>query len=223
MTKPPPTTESTPSWAAELSLRERAFVQEFIVDLNGRAAGVRAGLGKNPKSAGEMAAKLRKKPAVAEAISILLTESAGLAGVNVVNEIAAVAHSRITDYLKLDESGRLVLTVKNLDDLPDQAKAAISKLKQRVLEDGTLITEVELHPKMEALDRLARVLGIYRPERFEADHHHEHEFIDPISRIKERLIALKRAREAGPILEIDLPARRIAPPQPERSAPVIDA
>jgi hypothetical protein len=40
-------------------------VEEFIVDLNGRAAGMRAGLGKNPKSAGEIASKMRKKPHVA--------------------------------------------------------------------------------------------------------------------------------------------------------------
>jgi hypothetical protein len=40
MTKPLPITESTPAWAAGLSDRERRFVAEYIVDLNGRAAGV---------------------------------------------------------------------------------------------------------------------------------------------------------------------------------------
>jgi hypothetical protein len=52
MTKLPVATESPPAWAAGLSLRERRFVEEFIVDLNGRAAGVPAGLGKNPKKHG---------------------------------------------------------------------------------------------------------------------------------------------------------------------------
>src|ERR1700678_2548207 len=108
MTKPPPTTEDAPSWAADLSLRERRFVEEFIVDLNGRAAGVRAGLGKNPKSGGEMAARLRKKPAVAAAISALMAERNGVTGAAVVGELGAIAFSNIKNYLKL-ENGRLVL------------------------------------------------------------------------------------------------------------------
>jgi phage terminase small subunit len=224
MTKLPPNTESTPEWAEELSDKERRFVEAYVISLNGKEAAIAAGMGRNPKSASEMASKLRKKPRVAEAISKLMNQRSGMAGVSVVNEIAAIAYSRITDYLKLDENGRAVLTVKNLEDLPEQARAAICKLKQRVLEDGTIITEVELHPKMEALDRLGRVHGIYRPERFEAEHHHEHELVDPMKRIQERLAALRRNLDAEPVAEIDGPPKRtsIAPPRPEPQAPVID-
>jgi Terminase small subunit len=222
MTKLPPTTESTPKWAEGLNEKERRFVEAYVISLSGVHAGEAAGLGKTRKSASEIASKWRKKQHIANAISLLMNERSGMAGVSVVNEIAAVAYSRIDHYLKLDDKGRLVLTVKNLEDLPEQARAAISKLKQRVLEDGTIITEVELHPKMEALDRLARVHGIYRPERFEAEHHHQHETVDPMSRILERMAALKKALDAEPVAEIDPPPRRVEPPQPERTPLTID-
>jgi phage terminase small subunit len=208
----PVPTEDAPSWAADLSLRERAFVQEYIVDLNGRAAGVRAGLGKNPKSAGEMAAKLRAKPHVAAAISALMNEKHGIVGARVVAELGAIAYTRMTDFVRLDK-GRLVLKVKDLDELPDEAKAAIAKLKERENDDGSISIEVELHDKLSALDKLGKSIGLFKEH--EVSVLHTVKFVDPISRIKERLNALKRAREVGPISEIDSPPKRIAPPQPQ--------
>jgi phage terminase small subunit len=219
MTKLPTKTDDTPTWAAGLSLRERRFVQEFIVDLNGRQAAIRCGFGKSAKSAGEIASQMRRKPTVAAAISALLNERNGVAGAAVVSELGAIAFSRITDFLKLD-NGRLVLAVKNLDELPDEAKAAISRLKERVNDDGSISIDVELHDKLGALDRLGKSIGLFK-ERADVNHHHEIEFIDPLARIKERLNALRRSQEAGPIVEIDAPPKRTALPRPE--APIIDA
>jgi hypothetical protein len=51
---------------------------------------------------------------------------------------------------------------------------------------------------------------------------HQIEFTDPVARIKERLNALRRSRADVPDVVIDPPPRRIAPPQPERQAPIID-
>jgi phage terminase small subunit len=218
----PTKTDNGSVWAADLSLRERRFVEEFIVDLNGRQAAIRAGLGKSAKSASEMASRMRKKPAVAAAISALMAERNGVTGAAVVSEIGALAFSRITDFLKL-ENGRLVLAVASLDDLPDKAKAAIAKIKERVDPGTGLITiEVELWDKISALDKLGKTLGIFR-QRAEVAHTHEIEFIDPLARIKERLNALRRSQEAGPVVEIQPPVERIAPPQPRSEPPVIDA
>jgi phage terminase small subunit len=218
MTKLPTKTEDAPTWAAELTPRERRFVEEYIVDLNGKAAAIRAGLGKSAKSATEMASRMRKKPHVAAAISALMAERNGVTGAAVVGELGAIAFSKITDYLKL-ENGRLVLTVSDLNELPDEAKAAIAKLRERANDDGTVTIEVELHDKIAALDKLGKALGIFK-ERSEVDHHHEVEFVDPLERIRQRLNTLKRAREAEPEMEIQ-PPLRITPPQSERPAPII--
>jgi phage terminase small subunit len=215
MTALPPATESTPTWAADLSLRERRFVQEYVVDLNGRAAGVRAGLGGNPKSAGEMAAKLRAKPHVAAAISSLMNEQHGVAGARIISELGAIAYSRMSDIVQLDEKGRLVLKVKNLDELPDEAKAAIVKLKERHNEDGTITIEVELADKLVALTRLGQAVTLFKEADVNHRHKHEVEIVDPKARIMERLAALKKALDAEAPIEVEPPVRR---PQLPRAA-----
>jgi phage terminase small subunit len=222
MTKLPVATESPPAWAAGLSLRERRFVEEFIVDLNGRAAGTRARLGNNPKSAGEIASKMRKKPHVAAAISALMAERNGVTGAAVVGELGAIAFSRITDYLKL-QNKRLVLAVDDLDELPDEAKAAIAKLKERVNDDGSISIEVELHDKLGALTRLGQSISLFKEADVNHRHKHEHEIVDPLQRIRERLNALRRSRADVPDVVIDPPPKRIVPPSAERQPPVIDA
>jgi phage terminase small subunit len=121
VSKPPIPTEAAPPWAADLSLRERRFVEEYIVDLNGRQAAIRAGLGKSIKSATEMASRMRKNPTVAAAISALMAERSGVTGAAVVGELGAIAFSRITDYLKL-ENKRLVLAVDDLNELTDERR-----------------------------------------------------------------------------------------------------
>jgi phage terminase small subunit len=220
----PVPTEDTrvPQWDAELTLREKRFVEEYIIDLNGRAAAIRAGLGKTVKSSTEMASRMRKKPAVAAAISALMAERSGVTGAAVVGELGAIAFSKITNYLKL-ENGRLVLAVKSLDELPDEAVAAIARLRERVDPDTGLVSiDVELYDKLGALDKLGKTLGVFK-ERSEVAHTHEIEFVDPLDRIRERLNALRKAQDAEPIAEIEPPLQRIAPPQPGRTAPVIDA
>jgi phage terminase small subunit len=214
----PTKTVNTPTWAAELTLRERRFVEEYIIDLNGRQAAIRAQLGKTIKSATEIASRMRKKATVAAAIGALMAERSGATATAVLSELGAVAFSRISNYLKIDK-GRLVLAVSNLNDLSDEAGAAIAKLKERVNDDGTVSIEVELHSKIDALDKLAKVLSLYR-ERAEVAHTHEHTFdVDPLDAINERLNALARAQRAPLVPEIDSPVRRSLPPV--KDAPLI--
>jgi phage terminase small subunit len=224
MTRIPVKTENTPQWAAELTLRERRFVEEYIIDLNGRRAGVRAGLG-NPKSAGEIASRMRKKATVAAAISALMAERNGVTATAVVNELGAIAFSKITDYLRI-ENGRLVLAVADLNDLSDEAKSAIAKLRERINEDGSISIEVELHDKIPALNLLGKSVGVF-VDRQEISGPNggpiEVAEADPMDRINERLSSLRGAQEAEALAEFDSPVARIAPPQPERRGLVIDA
>lgn len=223
MTKPPPTTESTPPWAAELSLRERRFVEEYVIDLNGRQAAIRAGLGRNPKSAGEMAARMRKKPHVAAAISALMTECSGVTGAAVVNELGAIAFSRITDYLKL-ENGRLVLTVADLNSLSDESKAAIAKLRERVNDDGSISIEVELHDKIAALDRLGKATRLFvNRQEVSGPNGDPIEYKETVEDVRSRIRArLERLAKGYGAVEVDPPVRQIAPPT-QPAAPIIDA
>jgi terminase small subunit-like protein len=148
-------------------------------------------------------------------------------GAAVVNELGAIAFSKITDYLKI-ENGRLVLAVSNLNDLPDEAKAAIARLRERVNDDGSISIEVELHDKLVALDKLGKSIGLFK-ERHEVSGPNggpvqlEDTVADIRQRIKDRLAKLAAAREAEVVAEFQPPPRRLAPPLQPMTAPVIDA
>jgi len=150
--------EPAPQWAADLSPRERRFVEEYIIDLNGRAAAIRAGLGRTPKSATEMASRMKRKATVAAAIAQLVQERGNVTGSRVLEEIARIAFAKMSDFARV-EKGSLVIT--DTAQLTEDQQAAISEISETVTESGRTI-RVKLHDKGAALDKLAKVLGMYR-------------------------------------------------------------
>jgi phage terminase small subunit len=218
--------KAPPAWARDLSPVEMRFVQEYVIDLNGMQAALRAGLGgknKNKKSAGSVAARIKKRAHVASAITALLAEQSGVTASAIVGELGAIGFSRITDYLKL-ENGRLALAVDDLKDLPDEAAAAISKLRERVWDDGTITIEVELHDKVAALNMLAKATPFFK-ERGEIKHSVEIEEDDPLDRIRARIDQLIKNNQAFDASrgEIDAPVQRPALPPAAKVGPIIDA
>lgn len=153
-TRPP---EAAPTWAAQLTPREQRFVEEYVIDLNSKAAAIRAGLGKTPKSATEIASRMRKKAHVAAAISQLISERSGTTGVAVLNEIARLAFAKMTDFARV-VNGSLVIT--DTADLTEDQQAAISEIIETVNENGRTI-RIKLHDKLSALDKLAKAVRLY--------------------------------------------------------------
>jgi hypothetical protein len=220
-----PAPKAPPKWAADLSPVEMRFVQEYVIDLNGMAAGLRAGLGgkgKNRKSAGSVASRIKKRAHVAAAISALMAEQTGVTASAIVGELGAIGFSRITDYLKL-ENGRLALAVDDLKDLPDEAAAAISKLRERVWDDGTITIEVELHDKVAALTLLGKSVSLFK-ERGKIAHTHTIEEADPLESIRARINQLVKNNQAyeASRREVAPPLSRAALPPAEKEGPVID-
>src|SRR5690348_16931724 len=125
----PVAAERTPSWSAELTLRERRFVEEYLVDLNGTEAAVRAGLGKTRKSSTEIACRLRRKMTVATAIATLMNERAATTGSRIVEELARVGFAKITDFVRV-EDGRLIVT--DTGKLSEDQQAAICEISETV-------------------------------------------------------------------------------------------
>jgi hypothetical protein len=202
-----------PKYLEGLSPREAKWLGEYLVDLHGGDAAQRAGLGKTRKSQIEIGSKLKKK--LAANISAALAARHDITSTAVISELGAVAFSRITDYLKI-ENGRIVLAVKDLNELPDEAKAAISKLRERVWEDGTLSIEIELHDKIAAMAQLGRAMGI--KDRTEVDHSHKVivEEEDPRASIMKHLAQLERnlrvEGEARATVEPPVQRAGLAPP-----------
>lgn len=221
----PVPTEKAPAWASGLSDKEWRWVLEYLVDLNARQATLRCGFAKgNVKSATEIGSRFKRR--LAANISAALAERSGITATAVVSELGAVAFSRITDFLKL-ENGRLVLTVSDLSELSEEAKAAIAKLRERVNDDGSVSIEVELHDKLGALDKLGKSIGLFK-ERAEVTHIRDYEAEaeaaeDVRRRIDERLKQLRRALNAETVAEIEPPVARVALPIQPVAQPIIDA
>lgn len=78
----------------KLNLKQQLFIEEYLVDLNGTQAAIRAGYA--PKSAATTAAKLLKTPAIKDAIKTQqekLTDEIGITQKEVLQQLINIAHS----------------------------------------------------------------------------------------------------------------------------------
>lgn len=210
-----------PVWAAQLTPREHRFVSEYIIDLNATEAGVRAGLGKTRKSSTEIASRLRRKQTVAQAISVLIAQNSGATSSRLIEELGKLAFSSITDVVKV-KNGQVIVT--DTDDLTPDQRASIAEISETVGEGGRTI-KVKLHDKLSALDKLAKVLSIYKEREAPRYEVPESDRVEAIrARISARLDKMRAiAEEQGRVIpEIQPPLRRIASP-PQKFVRIIDA
>ena len=147
MTKP----ARQPSEPRTLSARQRAFVSEYVIDRNATQAAIRAGYGK-----GEYGRQLVTKPHVRAAIDAELDRMAAETGVTaerVIKELARLAFSDVRDLASW--SGQLA-TVKDSDEISDDAAAAIQEVG--MTPSGI---KLKLVDKRAALEALGKHLGIF--------------------------------------------------------------
>jgi phage terminase small subunit len=214
-------TVDTQTWAAQLTPREHRFVSEYIIDLNATEAGVRAGLGKTRKSSTEIASRLRRKHAVAQAITVLIAQNSGATGSRIIEELGKLAFADVTGIVKV-KAGQVIVT--DTDELTADQRASIAEISETIGEGGRTI-KVKLHDKLSALDKLAKVLSLYKEREAPRSEVPSNETVEAIrARITERLnkmraIADERARA---IPEIQPPMRRIEAP-PTKAVRIIDA
>ena len=129
----------------------RAFVTEYLKDLNGAAAAERAGY--STHTARKIASALLKKPAIAAAIRTEMEKREERTKVTVdrvVQELAAVAFANIGDAF--DDEGNLLAIGK----MPRAFQSAL-EIYQR--DDKGI--RIKMHDKIAALEKLARHLGMF--------------------------------------------------------------
>lgn len=153
----------------QLAPIERVFVDAFVSDIqaDATAAGrkvidfVREYGGRTGKSARYYADKIMSRPMVQAAIEervTRITEQLEITAYKVVKEVAIIAQSSITEYYDIDpQTGYMQLALHKCT--PDQLRA-IKSIKIRETNSGRT-EEIELHPKMQALDMLFKYMGLY--------------------------------------------------------------
>lgn len=151
---------------AVLPPKQTQFAHEYVIDLNGAQAAIRAGY--SARSATERAYELLRMPEIAALIEKLMAERAVRTQIQqdaVINELAHLAFSCVTHYTVNEETGDLALS----DTAPVGAMAAVQTVNHRkrvrVDKDGATVTtydtEVRLWDKPKALFLLGRHVGLF--------------------------------------------------------------
>jgi len=126
----------------ELTPKQARFAEEYVKDLNGTRAAIRAGYSAN--SADAQASTLLTNPRVGTAIAELKRKRSlktAITAERVLKEIALLAFSDFTHY-QVDEEGVVTLT----PGAPKNAKRAVQAVKRKVryAADGSREVEVEI-------------------------------------------------------------------------------
>ena len=115
-----------------LTLLQERFCEEYLIDLNGTRAYIRAGYSAKPDIAKVAACNLLTKPEIQDRISQLMEERSKRTQIkadNVLQEIPRLAFHNIENYCDWDEDGNLFITPGK--EIPRQLKAAIKKINKR--------------------------------------------------------------------------------------------
>ena len=145
---------------ARLSKRQRAFVDEYLIDLNATQAAIRAGY-KRSDYTDTNAAKLLENTSIAEEIEKAMAERSKRTGINqdrVLHEIAKLALVNAADVIDMD-------TATVLPDAKPEDLACIQSVKVKRTAKGKSIIEereVRFYDKKASLELLGRHLGMFK-------------------------------------------------------------
>ena len=188
----------------KLTRKQQKFVDEYLVDLNGTQAAIRAGY--SIATATEIAHENLRKPHIAAAIDVAMATSPGITRTRIVHELALIGFANMLDYMKPQADGTAYLDFSELTR--DQA-AAIGEITVEEYTEGrgdearpVKRVKFKLSEKQGALEKLGKVLGMFK-ER----HEHsgpgggpvQHATIDrPEKETREEWLA-RRRRELGAV------------------------
>lgn len=146
-----------------LSPKMRRFCEEYIVDLNGTQAAIRAGY--SERTAKAIASENLTKPDVRKYIKNLREEARERNRIKLDELIQTLAAIVRLDPIDLfNDNG----TVKNLSDIPESARKCITELKLMEISsvDGPIgmMKTIKLTSKLEAIEKLMKHLGGYEKD-----------------------------------------------------------
>jgi len=149
----------------ELTDQQQLFVDEYLIDINGTQAAIRAGYA--PKNADVKASKLLRIAKVRAAVDKALAERSKRTGVNqdrVIQELAKIAFADMGTFVSWDKNG---ITLTKSDTLSRDDTAAVSEISEVEIDNGGFTkksTKIKLHSKESALEKLGKHLGMFKDE-----------------------------------------------------------
>jgi len=160
----------------KLTPKQRRFVEEYLIDLNGTQAAIRAGY--SPNTAKEIASENLTKPNIAAAIAKAMADRSRRTGITVdrvLEEIAKIAFVNAADIINVDGS------VEWNAERHDTAAVQSVKVKTIPAEDGNIVErEVRLYDKAKSLEMLGRHLGLFN-DKMQLTHLQPPTFVDDLT------------------------------------------
>ena len=145
-----------------LTIKQERFCREYVLDLNGTQAVIRAGY--SEKGASVQATRLLSNPRVKQRVSELLkhaTEEAELSLAVVMQQLKKILESNISDYSTWSDS---YITMKPSCDLARDQTSVIESIYTASTKDGTPQVRVKLHNKLKAAELILKVLELAQLE-----------------------------------------------------------
>ena len=143
----------------QLSYKQERFCQEYIKDLNGTQAALRAG--HSAKGASIASVRHLKVPVVQQYIAHLQQQYAKKIEITteaILQEFAKIGLANIQNYITNGNH------TKDLTEIPPEHAACVASIKvtEVISSNNTRITtEMKLHDKISALEKLGRHLGLF--------------------------------------------------------------
>lgn len=154
-----------------LTARESRFIDEFLVDLNGTQAAIRARYSK--KTARFTACRLLAKPEIADEVARRrqqISAELQISANDIARELAKLGFANMADYMKVGKDGdpHLDFTSLTRDQTAALSEVTVDDFLDGRGEDSREVRRVKfkLCDKRASLDSLAKILGYIR-ERHE--------------------------------------------------------
>lgn len=155
-----------PAKVSKLNPKQKRFCQEYVIDLNGTQAAIRAGY--SARTANEQAAQLLAKLSIQAFVKKLqkgISKRLEVSADKVVQELAKIGFCNIQDYIETGNS------TKDLSGIERDTAAPISSIKVTKTTGGKgegaweqEAVEFKLHNKVSALETLGKHLGIFEKD-----------------------------------------------------------
>lgn len=145
---------------SNLSTKRLRFVEEFLIDLNGTQAAIRAGYAAG--SAKVAASRLLSNDNVAAEIGALrakLSQRLEITAEKVLSELARIGLANPADFYRQDGRGNIVVDVEALMDR--EKAAAVAQMDVQTGPDGSQTIKLKLADKKGALVELGKHLGLF--------------------------------------------------------------
>lgn len=143
--------------------KQQRFVQEYLKDLNGTQAAIRAGYAES--GAHVEAARLLKNAKVAAAIAAGQQERAEKVGVTAERVLAELAKIGFSDVRRLFTPGGCLVPVPELDDEAAAAVASVEVVTRKVpggdSDEVERVAKIKLWDKRAALVDMGKHLGMF--------------------------------------------------------------